>query len=34
MRNVADQIVTNLVAVALGAGMFAAGLKIVQFIVR
>lgn len=34
MRNVADQIVTNLVAVALGIGMFTAGLKIVQFIVR
>ena len=34
MRNVADQIVTNLIAVALGTGIFAAGLKIVQIIVR
>ena len=33
MRNVADQIVTNLIAVALGTGMFVAGLKIVQIIV-
>lgn len=34
MRGVADQIVTNLIAVALGTGMFVTGLKIVQFIVR
>ena len=30
LRNVADEIATNLVAVAAGAGIFALGLKIVE----